>query len=1292
MNIAVILLFLILISLIVLILQSTKKGKTLWKQSNMLKKAEEYTRIMLDATPLCCQLWDKDINTIDCNEAAVRLYGFKNKQEYLERFYECSPEFQSDGQRSDEKAIIFVKKAFAEGLCVFEWMHQMPDGGMLIPAEITLVRINYKDDFLVAGYTRDLREHKQMMAEIDRQSKLLDAVNRVSAILLEVGIEDYLFYAMSLLAKSVDVDRIYIWKNYTKDEKLHCAQVYEWSESVEPQQGQNFSIDTSYNDFLPVWERQLSQDRCINGIVRELSVVEQTKLAPQGILSILVVPVFINEHFWGYVGFDDCHNERVFSANEVAMLRSASRLVANAIIRNDMNKEIQNTAAQLEAVVANYPGIICSVNHEEKIMLFDGMYLKNLGLKPSQFIGRKLADAEHRGLHSGIIESIRKTFTGGAQSLVVKTDNNSYHLRSTPIYDDSGVLTDVVVGMDDITEMAAVTDILENILNSINSMICVTIPETGEILFMNNYMKQHYGIDSDITGLICYKVMQKDKDKPCDFCPCYELDVEPDKIIEWEEQNSLTNRIYHNMNRYMRWPDGRTVHLQNSIDMTELISAKKMAEQASQAKTDFLAKMSHEIRTPMNAIIGMTELALRAGDYEKACEHIVTVKQAGANLLSIINDILDFSKIETGKLEIIPNDYLLSSLINDTISIIRMKAIDSRLRLVVNIDANIPNSLNGDETRVRQILLNILGNAVKYTDVGHISFTLHGETVNEEIINLIFKVEDTGRGIKPEDIEKLFGDYTKFDPEKNKDIEGTGLGLAITNNIVQAMNGKIDVISKYGEGSIFTVSLPQKLCSREPLASVENPTEKSVLLYERKKIYSDSIVFSVENLGVNCKLAANESELFEEISSGKYAFVFIAYNLFNKNKENLLKNKKDIKIVIFTEFGEIIPDKNMNILSMPVHSISIADILNGISSFSYNESSGLIVRFTAPDARVLVIDDITTNLKVAEGLLIPYEMNVDLCKSGLDAIEAIKSTHYDIVFMDHKMPGMDGLETTQYIRIMGEEDEYFKKVPIIALTANAVIGTKEMFLSNGFNDFLSKPIDTIMMNTVLETWIPKEKQTSVTQLKNESDTNQVEQADELIEIEGVDVQTGVLFSGGKVSNFMNILEVYFKDGITKIEEIKECLNTGDLKLYTTNVHALKSASANIGAKKIAEAAKALEAAGDMNDLNYINNNNDQFIEDLELLLKNIKEELDIKMNKLEEDQSYDISLIKDELEELKTALMKYDAGTITKVTNNLHKYQNTKNIGYSIGKMLENVLIGDYEAAIAAIEALSNQL
>ena len=708
---------------------------------------------------------------------------------------------------------------------------------------------------------------------------------------------------------------------------------------------------------------------------------------------------------------------------------------------------------------------------------------------------------------------------------------------------------------------------------------------------------------------------------------------------------------------------------------------------ASKAKSDFLAKMSHEIRTPMNAITGMAELALRQKIPDAAREHIITIKQAGNNLLSLINDLLDFSKIESGKLEIIPGNYQFSSLIHDVVSIIKMRVVDSNISFVVNIDCNVPNSLFGDETRIRQILLNVLSNAVKYTKKGFVSFSVSGE-INEDTAFLTIDVTDTGNGIKQEDLEKLFGEFVQIDMASHRGVEGTGLGLVITKKLVNAMGGDINVQSEYGKGSTFRITLSQKICSPEPLAVIESPEEKSVLVYEKNKIYADSILYTVDNLGVVCHKAENDYELREKLQAKDYTFLFVSYTMLVNAKAMIKELNSKTEIVVLAEFGNVPSGINLEILAMPVHSISVANILNGLPDrFSYGSEENIsVVQFSAPKARILIVDDIGTNLKVAEGLMLPYNMQMDLCYSGAAAIEFVRKNQYDLVFMDHMMPEMDGIEATKIIREMGGENPYYANLPIIALTANAVFGTKEMFLSNGFNDFLSKPIDTIKLNAILAKWIPREKQEKLsTDAKIIEDSSDSNPEAPKIEIEGLDVKKGITMTGGVFENYVRALAAFQKDGFQKIGEIKKCLETNNHSLYTTYVHALKSASASLGAYDLSEQAKALEDAGKQEDSKFIDSNNPQFLTSLETILNNIGKAL----NSLKKEEIYvDFEVLKSRLCKLKEALDALDFGAIDEVSGNLQKFTQAPKIGEAVESILQNVVLGKYEEAGEAINSL----
>ncbi|MCL2764159.1 MAG: ATP-binding protein [Treponema sp.] len=519
----------------------------------------------------------------------------------------------------------------------------------------------------------------------------------------------------------------------------------------------------------------------------------------------------------------------------------------------------------------------------------------------------------------------------------------------------------------------------------------------------------------------------------------------------------------------------------------DLISAVEKAEFANHAKSMFLAKMSHEIRTPMNAIIGMAQLALRESIPDTVYRQIETIKTSGEHLLAIINDILDFSKIESGKLQIIPVDYLFTSLTNDVINIVRMRLKGSNVDFIIKIEKDIPNTLYGDETRIKQVLLNILSNAVKFTDAGHVCLSVKGRIVDDNYVQLTIDITDTGRGIKHEDLKNIFNDFAQFDIARNKNIEGTGLGLAISKSLLKAMNGSISVTSQYGRGSTFTITLVQRISAA----------------------------------------------------------------------------------------GSITEESD----DMPFES------------------------FTAQDACVLVVDDIQTNLDVARGLLLPYKLNVDTCKSGKEAIEKVKIKKYDLILLDQMMPEMDGIETAAHIRKWENEkhEHLHRQIPIVALTANAVSGTREMFLENGFNDYLSKPVNTAKLDLVLGKWIPEDKQEKIAVIRRK------EEVKSSIHIEGIDVKNGISMMGGKVDNYMRVLNVFYKDARQKSGVLNRYYETKeDIENFIINIHAVKGAAASIGAIDISNEAKALEHAGYRKDFTFLNEHIPDFIANLEILLRNIE--------------------------------------------------------------------------------------
>ncbi|MCL2008548.1 MAG: ATP-binding protein, partial [Treponema sp.] len=719
---------------------------------------------------------------------------------------------------------------------------------------------------------------------------------------------------------------------------------------------------------------------------------------------------------------------------------------------------------------------------------------------------------------------------------------------------------------------------------------------------------------------------------------------------------------------------GLALSLTLSWILLRLSTEKMQADEESKSKSSFLASMSHEIRTPMNAITGMAELALREDMSETVRDHVLTIKQAGANLLSIINDILDFSKVEAGLLEIVPINYTLSSLVNDVVNIIRNRITEKPVRFFTNIDSKIPNNLIGDEVRLRQILLNLLSNAVKYTEKGHISLfiTIHSmDTEGKGRVWLNISVSDTGFGIKPEDKENLFKEFIQLDSAKNRGIEGTGLGLSITKRIAAAMGGSIKMESEYGKGSTFTVVIPQGIKSNEPFAFVENALDKNVLIYEGRLTYTNSLRWTLENMGVPYTLVTNADDFAQALREKEWFFIVSGYGLYDRLKLILTeidfpggKPPPLLALMVGQENEAYIP--NVFFVYMPVHSLTIANIFNGKADkkiVNDINKSQLTFSFTIPGTRILVVDDVSTNLKVAEGLLSPYGAVVDTCLSGEAAIKliydnALQGKNYDIIFMDHMMPQMDGIETTEAIRASGDQ------VPIIALTANAVVGMRELFLEKGFNDFLAKPIDVVKLDEILQRWIPEEK---------------IEKGLDRIE------ETSEQKSEARAA----LLRVFRQDAEKAITVLLEALASGNIKLYTTTVHAMKSALANIGETKTSEEASALESAGLGGDAGFLAANTEKFIHSLGSLI----EKFDFPDTELNEIILEDTKSLIEQLITFKAACENYNDTAALSALDFLKEYRLKKETKEALVKMRDMLFLhSDFDGAAEQAELLIDKV
>jgi signal transduction histidine kinase/DNA-binding NarL/FixJ family response regulator len=714
---------------------------------------------------------------------------------------------------------------------------------------------------------------------------------------------------------------------------------------------------------------------------------------------------------------------------------------------------------------------------------------------------------------------------------------------------------------------------LSNILSELDAMIYVTDPNTSEILFINDNKKRHFGIKGDPLGHLCYNVLREGVDKRCDFCPCTKLNRHPDMVIVWEERNKVTDKHYRNSSRYINWPDGRLVHLQHSVDITdrrnmelELIAAKESAERNAHSKSIFLASMSHEIRTPMNAILGMAEIQMQNRALPPdALEAMNLIYDSGNLLINIINDILDFSKIEADRLKIIPVKYDIPSLINDTVQLALLRYESKPIQFELQLDEATPLDLFGDELRIKQVLSNLLSNAFKYTDSGTVNLFIGFERLEPKTddFTLILRVSDTGQGMTEDQIGRLFDEYSRFNLVTNRSIGGTGLGMSITKRLLDIMTGEIFVESEPGKGSVFTVRLPQKQIG-EALCGAQVSENLRQLRFQRKS------------------------------------------------------ETKNVRIV----------------------------------------------REYMPYGKVLVVDDVVSNLYVARGLLLPYGLTVETAGSGFEAIELIKSgRHYDIIFMDHMMPRMDGIEAVKIIRELGYGD------PVVALTANAILGQAEMFMANGFNGFISKPIDTREFNTILNRMIRDKQPPEVIEAARRKRANE-EAASVSKPTINHEIAAAFIYDAEKTIAIME--EICVKGG-----------SIADIRLYTTTVHGIKSALANIGETELSGFAYKLEKAGRRQDENTILCETPEFITALRLIIDNRKPKEEFEAAAVSE---YDTVYLREKLLEIKNSCRAFNKKGAKAVLNELRQKTFPYHINKALVEIAEHLLNGLYEDIEGVIE------
>jgi len=637
-------------------------------------------------------------------------------------------------------------------------------------------------------------------------------------------------------------------------------------------------------------------------------------------------------------------------------------------------------------------------------------------------------------------------------------------------------------------------------------------------------------------------------------------------------------------------------------------------EKAEQSKNDFMANVSHEIRTPLNAISGMSEMLLQEDLTISARETVADIQGAGRRLQALVSDVLDFSELESGKMSMVEETYNITSTINDVINMSIAQKGDKPIELIVDCDAEIPSGLVGDEQKLRRVIMNVMNNAIKFTSHGCVVLTV-GCRKEEYGTNLIIKIKDTGIGIPEENLEKIFTSFNQVDTKKNRSEGGIGLGLAICSALIKKMEGFISIKSVLGEGTEVQIVVPQKVVDETPIVSLVHEDDVYVAMYIKmekyeyaavREAYRNSIGRMTKQLESPVSRCANLQDLKNQLEKKSFTHIFIGWEEFCEDKKFFEELSMEIQVVLILERDmAAYVGGRIQCIYKPFYVLSVVAVVNGekiLQSGDHTFAHG--TRFIAPDANILVVDDNLMNLRVVEGLLRPYQIKIYTATSGKEALKKLESMQYDFVFMDHMMPEMDGVETLHKLR--QKPGRYFAELPVIALTANAIGGVREMFLEEGFQDFMAKPIELSVMERMLRRYLPAGKILKVEDIAETDRKEEIEtpkkperrfatERKPMTADEEFNTEKGIQRCGGIEQDYIEIAQSFYKAAEENIAQIESFYKEEDWKNYTILVHALKSSALYIGAAQLSEAAKALEKAGKEEQTDYIRAHQEEMI-------------------------------------------------------------------------------------------------
>lgn len=1027
------------------ILAYSRDLREVMSEKDKTRETENYMQLMLDSTPMVCSIWNEDFEMIDCNMEVVRMFSLKNKEEYSEKFDELNPMFQPDGSPSKEQSRLYLEAALKTGYQKFEWDYFVKATGERISAETTLIRVPYKGGHRILAYSRDTREIKKALRDIEHYTELLHTINVISTNLI---ISDKSNYAqlvtdqIKLLGEELGINVCKIWERYDENGEMKFRQSYSWSSQAFPVE-REFMEPFKYEE-VPSIAKRLEKGEPINVAISQLPEEERKLFASYGVKAILLEPIIMHHGIWGFVSYENFINDETLPVIYEDVLNSCGILLASAITRNKASSELIDAKDDL----TTRGMLLEALNHIAKILMANNEQEKDLTIQKCVRILGKSIGAERVSLWrnekgaDGVLYSTRlpgwregETFKDASKLITINLEEYVPEW-STEIRERKAIDLPLRYMNNNLRNMA--------ILQNSQSLLLIPIDISEEFWgFIGlSHQEQDYAYTAMETDIIRSGAMM---------------------IAEAVIRNEVNEKLVNAMN--------------------EALSSVR-------SKNEFLARMSHEIRTPLNAIIGMASIAAHSKANDKINEYLDIILASSKRLLHIVNDVLDMSNIEREKLSIDIKEFDFIKMLKRTIADLRLKADAKRQNLILNINHPLKNMVMSDEHRVIQIITNLVNNAVKFTEEsGTIMVDIDVVSNEAKETRLIIKVKDTGIGITDELLSKIFDPFEQGDGSITRKYGGSGLGLPLCKAITEMLKGTIDVSSELGKGSLFTVTIPISWgdpCKEiEPVKISENmrilvvDDMPDVLAYMKNILKEFSLSCDV----VDDKHKAKNMIIKAQDEGASYDVICLDWFLYEQTSGDLAKYIKELEpapaVVLMSVADKSALEDDIDALGIkyfikkPFRADELFDMLAKIAEPRHLVEESRKTTNRDKDERdwsgkeILLVEDGEVNRMIVTKLLSKTKVQIGIAVNGKEAVDMYNNNpeKYDLILMDIQMPVMDGLEATREIR--KNNHTHAKKIPIYALTAHTFASDKEACLKAGMDGHIAKPIDrTLLLDTL----------------------------------------------------------------------------------------------------------------------------------------------------------------------------------------------------------------------------------